>query len=275
MSYRSLKDLEMRVARLERVSKVSFQKDLKNIKDDEVRGFEAVFKQIRDYKLFGAPEPNLDYNLLADGVNHRSNYETPRSAFYPTNYTSFDDWFLRDLTPNTLRRCKGKARFSDVCSPVQGKVRKKVFSGEITLKKSVIEVDNLLGLLGGDDLIQITLLKGDYHHVHSPVDGEVLEIISYEEGGLFPDSEALWIVKILTDFGVVKVVCIGEWTVQSFISEVSVGQWLSKLDKLGHFYFGSQVLLSLPSDLDFLLDRDAQSRVFLGDPLAQSIRVEF
>ena len=268
MRYKSLRELELRVARLERLKKVSFQKELKNIKDDEVRGFEVIFRQIRDYKLFGSPEPKLDYDLLASKLNLKHKYETPRGSFFPTNYTSFDDWFLRDLTPTTLRECKNNAMFSDVCSPAQGKVRKKVFSGEMTLKKSVVEVDNLLGLLGGDDLIQISLLKVDYHHVHSPVDGYILDIISYEENELFPDSEALWIVKILTDFGVVKVVCIGEWTVQTFISEVEVGQEISKLDKLGHFYFGSQVLLSLPSGLDVLLDRGTGSRVFLGDPLA-------
>ena len=96
----------------------------------------------------------------------------------------------------------------------------------------------------------------------------MIEITSYEEGELFPDSEALWIAEILTNFGVVKVVCIGEWTVQTFISEVEVGHQVNKLDKLGHFYFGSQVLLSLPRGLDVLLDRNTQPRVFLGDPLA-------
>ena len=49
---------------------------------------------------------------------------------------------------------------------------------------------------------------------------------------------------------------------------MEVGQEISKLDKLGHFYFGSQVLLSLPSGLDVLLNRGTESRVFLGDPLA-------
>ena len=75
-------------------------------------------------------------------MNLKYDYETPRGAFYPTKYMSFDDWFLRDLTPATLRKCKSKAMLSDVCSPVQGKVRKKL-SGEMTLKKSIIEVDHL------------------------------------------------------------------------------------------------------------------------------------
>ena len=139
------------------------------------------------------------------------------------------------------------------------------------LKKSVIEVDKLLDLVQGDDLIQISLKKTDYHHVHSPVDGEVVSIVSYEEGELFEDSEALWIVKIKTDFGEVKVMCIGEWTVQTFISEIEVGQEISKLDKLGHFYFGSQVIVFLPKSLEIVKDRSEEPRLFLGDALAQVV----
>ena len=55
MSYENLRELELRVARLERLNKVSFQKSLKKIKDDKVRDFEVIFRQIRDYKLFGSP----------------------------------------------------------------------------------------------------------------------------------------------------------------------------------------------------------------------------
>lgn len=261
MTYKNLRNLEIRVAHLEKLKQFSFQRNLEDIKDPEGREFEVLFRKIRDFKLFGAPEPDIDYDSLASEINLKYEYEIPRNAFYPTSYTSFDDWFLRDLTPATLRKCKNNAMFSDVCSPVQGKVRRKL-SGEMTLKKSIIEVDTLLNLLDGDDLIQISLQKTDYHHVHSPVDGEVIKITSYEENELFPDSEALWIAEILTDFGVVKVVCIGEWTVQTFISEVEVGQEVKKLDKLGHFYFGSQVLVCLPRQLNVLLDRSSQPRVF-------------
>jgi phosphatidylserine decarboxylase len=250
------------------LKKLSFERELQDIKNPIDRRFESIFRRIRDSKLFGISEPKIDYNILSDELNDWLEYDKPKEAFYPIFYRSFDDWFLRELTPSTLRLCKQRAELADVCSPVQGKVRKKVFSGEMALKRSMIEVDTLLNLLGGDDLIQISLQKTDYHHVHSPVDGEIAEILSYQENELFPNSEALWIVKILTDFGVVKVVCIGEWTVQTFISEVRVGQEIKKLDKLGHFYFGSQVLLSLPSGLEIFLDRKAQPRLFIGDPLA-------
>jgi phosphatidylserine decarboxylase len=96
----------------------------------------------------------------------------------------------------------------------------------------------------------------------------VLDVISYRAGELFEGSEALWLVKIQTSFGVVKVMCIGEWTVQTFISEIEVGQEISKLDKLGYFYFGSQVIVFLPKGLEITVSRDREPRLFLGDPLA-------
>jgi hypothetical protein len=37
---------------------------------------------------------------------------------------------------------------AEVCSPVQGKIGKKVPSGEMTLKRAVIEVGEFLGLCG-------------------------------------------------------------------------------------------------------------------------------
>ena len=70
--------------------------------------------------------------------------------------------------------------------------------------------EDLLDLLSSDRLIQISLKKTDYHHVHSPVNGQVKEVSGLEKDEFFPGSEAMVIITIGTDFGDVKVVCIGE-----------------------------------------------------------------
>jgi len=228
---------------------------------------EIVFQGFRANRLEGAEEPDLSIDALAQLTNEVYGYDKPREAFTPTTYEVFEDWFLRELTPQTLRGCLSRASMAEVCSPVQGKVRKKVPSGEMTLKRAVIEVGEFLGLLDSHDLVQFSLHKYDYHHVHSPVDGVVKDISSLEQGELFPDSDSMAIITISTDFGDVKVLCLGEWTVQTFITQVEIGQPLRKLDKLGHFYFGSQVILALPRGLTLLIDRTKTPRVFVGDPL--------
>ena len=75
------------------------------------------------------------------------------------------------------------------------------------------------------------------------------------------------IISIQSEYGLVKVLCIGEWTVQTFVPQVQVGMPVLKLDKLGYFYFGSQVIISLPSTLKPIVNLEGKERVFPGDPM--------
>ncbi len=232
--------------------------------------WEQIFQQIRDNRLHGAQLPDINYDALADAMNKDLGYDVDREAFSPTSYATFEDWFLRELSGYTRAQCEKKSVLADVCSPVQGTVRKNVPVGEMTLKKSVVDVDQLLGLLQGEELVQISLQKTDYHHVHSPVDGQVLEVLMLEKDGLFPGSESMAIIEIQSEVGVVKVMAIGEWTVQTFVPDVVAGQMVSKLDKLGYFYFGSQVIVVLPAHLEIIVNLEGKERVFPGDPLCLS-----
>ena len=229
--------------------------------------WEKIFQQIRAHKIHGKQMPNIDIDSLASAMNNDMGYDVDRAAFTPTEYSNFDEWFLRKLTPETLEMCLIKASLSDICSPVQGTVRKKVPAGEMTLKKSVIAAEVLLDLMQGDDLLQISLKKTDYHRVHSPVDGKFTRATSVDKDKLFPGSEAMVIIDIESAVGTVKVMCIGEWTVQSFITTAEVGADIMKMDELGHFYFGSQVILVLPAGVDVIANREGKQRVFPGDPI--------
>jgi len=232
--------------------------------------WEQIFQQIRSNKLHGAPMPDIDINELADVMNGALGYDIHRDAFHPTEYVTFEDWFLRGMTDQTLVQCIKKSLLSDVCAPVQGTVRKHVPSGELTLKKSVVIVEELLGLLGGSRLIQISLQKTDYHRVHSPVDGTISEIVNLEKDELFPGSETMVIITIQTPFGNVKMMCIGEWSVQTFVLDAQVGDDVYKMYELGHFYFGSQVIVVLPDNVDIVVNEEGKERVFPGDPVGVS-----
>lgn len=230
---------------------------------------EQLFQDIRSALLSGGPMPNVDFDKLASTVNPRYGYSTPREAFRPVRYTTFNDWFLRSLAPDTLQRCQENASRADVCAPVQAVCTEQPLTGRMTLKVSVIAVRDLLRLVRGDALVQFALRKTDYHRVHSPVDGRVERIDAYAKDRLFPGSEALTIFRIEAErIGTVQLLAIGEWSVQSFAPTVSVGARVRKVDELGHFQFGSQVILVLPAAALPLSVRGGQ-RVFPGDPVSR------
>jgi len=232
--------------------------------------WETMFQKIREAKMHGAPMPDVNFDELATkmGMVNGMEYESPREAFTPTKYTTFDSWFLRHLSNRTDAECRFRASKADICAPVQGRVREHSPGGFMTLKVSVIAADALLNLMGGGgQLVQFALTKVDYHRVHSPADGTVKRIDLYEKDKLFSGSEAMTIITMETAVGDVKVMCIGEWSVQSFITDVKVGDELKKMDELGHFDFGSQVILVLPQGLDLVVDRT--TKAFPGDPVAK------
>ena len=66
--------------------------------------------------------------------------------------------------------------------------------------------------------------------------------------------------------GQVHLLCIGEWSVQSFRAIVSAGQKVRRMDEIGHFDLGSQIILALPKGLRILPEEGA--KMFVGDPLA-------
>lgn len=74
------------------------------------------------------------------------------------------------------------------------------------------------------------------------------------------------IMSIITEFGMIRLLCIGEWSVQTFVTHVVVGQRVRKMDELGYFDLGSQVILALPSSANMLVK--GGSKLFVGDPVA-------
>lgn len=227
--------------------------------------YEQLFQQVRRARLEGAPEPDVDWSLIADRINKRFRYKPPRNAFRPVIYQTYEDWFLRELSEETCSTCLHRASTADVCSPVQAKVWNEVPSGEMTLKISVIAVEDLLHLVNGARLVQFSLRWPDYHRVHSPVDGQISRIEQCDKDQLFPGAESMTIISIDTTFGLVRLLCIGEWSVQTFVLRVEVGQRVTRMHELGHFDSGSQVILVLPRGVEVVVQ--GGDKVFPGDPI--------
>lgn len=228
---------------------------------------EAVFKQVRQAKIFGEEMPSLDWDQFAQEVIDEKKYENKREDFEPAYYTQFDDWFLRRLSADTFQKCIDAAAGSTIVSPCQGTVRQEVPDGLMTLKRSVIHLDTLLGILNLPSILQISLRKTDYHRIHSPCDGVVRSVERYQQHELFKESEACTILDIESSSGTVTLMMIGEWTVQTFITDIEPGDRVQKLQELGYFYFGSQVIIGSDMMLKPLVVPDNKTRVFPGDPL--------
>ncbi|CAE7485698.1 psd [Symbiodinium pilosum] len=226
----------------------------------------AAGKETRLAKLTGGKAPDVDWTLIADRINKRFKYKPGKDAFCPSSYLTYEDWFLRALSPATHELCMAQAALADVCAPVQGKAWEQVPSGEMSLKISIIAVSELLRLLDGHRLLQLRLRWPDYHRVHSPVDGKITDVCCCQKDELFPGAESLTIFSFSTAFGLVRLLCIGEWSVQSFVAMAKVGDEVAKMDELGHFDLGSQVILSLPKGADVLFE--GSPRLFPGDPIA-------
>jgi len=159
----------------------------------KVSWYEQLFQETRAARLAGDPEPDVDWSLIAHRINKRFKYKPALSAFVPERYVSYEDWFLRKLSDETRQACLSHAAVAEVCAPVQGKLWPQVLSGEITLKVSVIAVEELLQLLQGNTLLQLRLRWPDYHRVHSPVDGTIVSIRGYEKDELFPGA-VVWLL---------------------------------------------------------------------------------
>ena len=224
---------------------------------------ELIFRDIRNAKLFDEEMPDIDINFLADIVNLKNDYITSRDVFTPTEYNTFEDWFLRQLTPETYQQCIENAKKSPICAPVQGEIRNYPFGGG-RLKNSIISAPQLDDLLANSRYkIQISLKKCDYHWVHAPCDGIITDIKTLEHGTLFPKSESMTVFYIKSKYGDVALACIGEQTVQTFAKDAKVGDKISKMKPIGYFYFGSQILMGIQLPMS-VFEGDF---VFPGDPL--------
>eukprot|EP00439_Symbiodinium_sp_Y106_P080924 s171_g19.t2 len=153
---------------------------------DHTPSLAEVEEATRLAKLTGGKVPDVDWTLIADRINKRFKYKPGKDAFFPGHYSTYEDWFLRELSPATRERCLSQAALAEVCSPVQGKAWEQVPSGEMSLKISIIAVSQLLQVLDGKQLVQLRLRWPDYHRVHSPVDGKIAAIDCYQKDELFP-----------------------------------------------------------------------------------------
>ena len=233
---------------------------------------QEVFRNLRD---LGARRDSvgIDFNRLADWVSAKGGYTVPRSVFFPTDYRTFHDWFLRTPTPETLLASRKMAQHADLCSPAEGKIEYtgRVGDGLIELKQGRANVLEALKFLepsvGGHKFIKMSLYLHDCHRVYAPIGGVVQGVYRFASDTDPFGRNNVTVIQLGTRFGRVFLCCIGEKTIQDFQCSVAVGDTVRAVDEVGRFEWGSMILVVYPPDLDFVFD-ETDHPVFIGDPIA-------
>lgn len=220
-----------------------------------------------------------------------------------TQYSSFNDFFTRELKPGA-RPIHGQK--NSVACPADGRVSEagRISSGQLLQAKGInYSVERLLAdsdlaeSLDGGFFATVYLSPKDYHRVHMPVAGKP-ESIKYIPGSLFSvnqrtaeNIDSLFarnerLVATFTNGGHrFAVVLVGAMIVGGMEtvltgpisrgSDVADLQFnpigLEKGDELGRFYLGSTAIVLLPKEMSAKLRADLHSgsAIRMGEELAQ------
>ena len=197
----------------------------------------------------------------------------------PEEYPSFNAFFTRALLPQARPI---DASQQSIISPCDGIVSEQGFIEYGTLiqaKNQTYSVRALVGDWGanyanGGSYATIYLSPRDYHRVHMPVDGQLIESV-YQPGELFSVNEQTvehiprvlarnerLIARFETAFGEILVVFVGALLVagiepvwhpststlraKGYRFKPKAPLFFAKGDEIGQFHFGSTVIILLP-----------------------------
>lgn len=210
---------------------------------------------------------------LVEGVYRRFYQVNMEEAAETGPFPSFDAFFTRALRPGTrpianvplVSPADGKL---SAVGPIDG-------AGKVLVKEQVYDVAELIGdaqqaigFLGGEFAV-VYLAPSDYHRVHSPVDGTIVEVVGIP-GDLYPvnaigeahfpglfvrnnrvaihiDTEHLGRVTVVmvgaTIVGRISVTMIPEPAVPPGSTRFAPGVPIQRGDELGKFHLGSTAVL--------------------------------
>ena len=195
----------------------------------------------------------------------------------PTAYVNFNAFFTRELHPSAVAIDTAPDAF---ISPAQG-----ILSATYQLndrfycesKNLWLQGDKLVDprYLNGRDKVRVVYLSpSDYHRVHAPCDGVVVEI-KHSSGRLLSVAPNLLTVDpallqkndyvaltLLTEYGYVSVVLVGAMIVGSIeIKQDTAPYAVRRGDELGLFKLGSTVIIMAPESIEMI---DYQGRIQVG-----------
>lgn len=187
---------------------------------------------------------------------------------------SFMQLFCREILEDKLEAMKKNNDNCDFvhsaecwiegCGPVEG-----LYSDR--LKKEAPKCKEDLEKMGcnleGYEYLNCRLLLSYYHWIHSPCNGTIKRIVPFpKEYNFFFGENNLWLVEIETQTNPVYMLIVGELNIQDFEFKVKEGQVVEPMDKIGHFGWGSQILVffKLPKGVELDVEKNTK-HYFIGD----------
>ncbi|MCI5051574.1 MAG: phosphatidylserine decarboxylase [Simkaniaceae bacterium] len=173
------------------------------------------------------------------------------SEFEKTEFSSFNDFFIRKLKPEARPLAS-----SALVMPCDGRYRLFRNADEIEVKGQKFNLGALVGKPCSGDLLMARLAPVDYHRFHFPchckakdfeLKNGVLE--SVNPIALLPRLKTLWenkrvVTELETEFGSIYYIEVGATNVGSITQTYTPGE-RKKGDEKGYFSFGGSAVLML------------------------------
>lgn len=200
--------------------------------------------------------------------------ESKPDSWYTNQYSSYQDWFTRNLTTIHENKIRQTLSATSLAIPCECAVESIGFVSDTTsiirLKKlPEVAVNDLysLGVPYDYQFINMKLLTGHYHHLRSPIAGVVKRALPVHDSTPLFGRSSLNFMEISSAIGSVYLLIVGEAVVQDFNYFVKVGDTVSMFDDLGHFTWGSQTVMLFPPVFDKIKIKPRQY-CFAGDEIA-------
>jgi len=235
--------------------------------------------------LFPFRDKNIGETLdkIISRFESSANYNTPKEWFTQKEFNTFMDYFQRKLTKKKTEEIESGLNQFTMVMPAEANIEA---IGDFTDTEQILRLkqptNNVLqdlrnaGISNIDNMefISLKLLKCYYHRVHCPVNGIIQDIVFIgRENPLFGHN-SLWIVSLSSEHGMVYMLLVGELSIQDFTFNMDKGATVKKFDELGHFNWGSQLVLIYERDSfrgDVLLEE--KQKYFVGDGIFSNIKV--
>mmetsp|Transcript_25042 Transcript_25042/g.26122 ORF Transcript_25042/g.26122 Transcript_25042/m.26122 type:complete len:272 (+) Transcript_25042:22-837(+) len=199
----------------------------------------------------------------------------------PTTRTDLMDWsgktfmelFTREILPEKLQVLKKENEGQDLvqaaecwieaCGPVEN-----LYSDR--LKKEAPECKADMEAMGckldGYSYLNCRLLLSYYHWIHSPCNGTLKRIVPFPKEYNFFGENSLWLLEFETKTDPVYMLLVGELNIQDFIFHCKEGQKMETMDKVGHFGWGSQIMVffKVPEGSEISCETSIE-HYFIGD----------
>jgi phosphatidylserine decarboxylase len=117
----------------------------------------------------------------------------------------------------------------------------------------------------GERTISIFMHLYNKHITVAPLDG-VVKRITYEKGNFKPaflknsDDNERNVIELRTKYGDIKIVQIAGWVARKIKCEVKEGEKVEKGHRIGKIYFGSRVNVTIPEELEILVQKGDRVR---------------